>query len=774
MDPVVQEVLKTQYRLQLVRRIGRGNFGEVWEATTAEGVPCALKISLDPLDWGNPGIERELENLELIKNLAGHPHVVSLQNFWQIHGYLVTRWELAEDSLEGILRQYRQQGKEGIPLELLLQFVADAAQGIDFLNSRGIVHRDIKPSNLLVFFGRVKVGDLGLAKLVGASTGSHTGAGTLGYLPPEAYGLGPDEKGRLSPTVDLYGLAASYVKLRTGQEPFGEHPAEIVERQKAGRPLVDKLTPAEKVVVLRALSPRPEERPKNGASAWVSTLREAVLKNHVPAAWMPRHTHQQPSSSSTATPPSGTTFLGKKLVRQVSVDPRGKGDVKTLAEAIEQVEENGIIRLAAGTHYLENPLELTRPVRLIGEGMDRTEVVCDGPNYVLKYSGSGRFVASGITFKHTGKAPAHVVVIAGGEVLLESCRFSGGVLDSQANEGGSGLVICGSSKGYVKGCQAVHNEANGIAVADQAQPTLEGNKSQENGWSGIAYWGSASGLATKNTCRRNKVHGIHLGDQAQPTLEANACEENDWCGIAYYRAASGVARRNTCCRNTQHGVYLTEQARPTLEGNTCRENEWCGIAYGGSASGVARDNTCSRNKKHGVYVEREAQPTLQGNTCKENEWSGIAYLGSAAGIARNNTSSGNRQNGIVVAKQARPTLEANTCQGNEGSGIAYFGSASGLAVKNTCSGNRQAGIFVSGRACPSLSQNRCLNNLGWGIFWRGAFFRGAVLQNTVVGNQAGGTSYWGCSTVLLVGLALGFGGKLVWNAIWEAVIRFWS
>jgi hypothetical protein len=30
MDPVVQEVLKTQYRLQLVQRIGRGGFGEVW------------------------------------------------------------------------------------------------------------------------------------------------------------------------------------------------------------------------------------------------------------------------------------------------------------------------------------------------------------------------------------------------------------------------------------------------------------------------------------------------------------------------------------------------------------------------------------------------------------------------------------------------------------------------------------------------------------------------------------------------------------------------
>ena len=591
MDPVVQEVLKSQYRLQLVRRIGRGGFGEVWEATTAEGVPCALKISLDPLDWGNPGIERELENLELIKNLAGHPHVVSLQDFWQIHGYLVTRWELAEDSLEGILRQYRQQGKEGIPLELLLQFVADAAQGIDFLNSRGIVHRDIKPSNLLVFFGRVKVGDLGLAKLVGASTGSHTGAGTLGYLPPEAYGLGPDEKGRLSPTVDLYGLAASYVKLRTGQEPFGEHPAEIVERQKAGRPLVDTLTPAEKVVVLRALSPRPEDRPQEGAAAWAKILSQAALEQEAPAGWLSPQTNDvevsSPPAKSRSQPPASSK---QRFFPGISVDPWGKGDVQTLAEAVEQVEENGIIRLAAATHYLEKPLELTRPVRLIGEGMDRTEVICDGPGYVLKYSGSGRFVASGITFKHTGKAPAHVVVISDGEIDLESCRFTGAVLDPRTNEGGCGLLISGSSKGYVKECHALHNEASGITVADHAQPTLEWNRSEENGRSGITY----------------------------------------------------------------------------------------------------------------------------------------------------------------------------------------SGFASGLAVKNTCSGNGQAGIFVFDRACPSLSQNRCLNNLGWGILWHGALFRGAIRQNTVVGNQAGGINCHGCYMAVLVGLAVAFGGKLVWNAIWEAVIRFWS
>lgn len=89
----------------------------MWEARTAQDVPCALKVSLDPLDTENPLIRKELENLQLIKELAGHPHLVSLQDFWLLAGYLVTRWEYApEGSLEDKLREYRRQGQAGIPL----------------------------------------------------------------------------------------------------------------------------------------------------------------------------------------------------------------------------------------------------------------------------------------------------------------------------------------------------------------------------------------------------------------------------------------------------------------------------------------------------------------------------------------------------------------------------------------------------------------------------------------------------------------------------------
>jgi len=274
MDAVVQQVLETEHGLKLVRRIGGGGFAEVWEARTSQDVPCAVKVSLRPLDGETAQIQKELQTLELLKGLGGHPHVVSLMDVWQIGGYLVTRWELAPDekarSLEDLLQYYQAEGKRGIPLKELLRYIYDAAQGIDFLNNQGIVHRDIKPGNLLLFWGRVKVGDLGLAKFVGASTASHTGAGTWGYLPPEAY------QGRIGPAVDLYSLAATYVRLRTGREPFGTDPVEILDRQRAGQPILDGLSQAEVPVVLEALAPRPEDRPQKGACDWVRRLYRAL------------------------------------------------------------------------------------------------------------------------------------------------------------------------------------------------------------------------------------------------------------------------------------------------------------------------------------------------------------------------------------------------------------------------------------------------------------------------------------------------------------------
>ncbi|MCL6501040.1 MAG: protein kinase [Pirellulales bacterium] len=186
MDPIVRETLQQQHGLQIEERIGRGGFSEVNRARSAGGLECAIKVSLDRIRNLDGKLQQELQALEAVKGLTGHPHLVTLMDWWLMHGYLVTRWELATDG--NLLDLAKQRGGK-LAGKVLCPYMVEAAGAIDFLNGQGLYHRDVKPANLLLFHGHVKLADLGLAKFAGASSATHTGSGTLGYKPPETYSV---------------------------------------------------------------------------------------------------------------------------------------------------------------------------------------------------------------------------------------------------------------------------------------------------------------------------------------------------------------------------------------------------------------------------------------------------------------------------------------------------------------------------------------------------------------------------------------------------------
>lgn len=327
----------------------------------------------------------------------------------------------------------------------------------------------------------------------------------------------------------------------------------------------------------------------------------------------PTHT-STPTSTPTTTPTPTPTPTVTPTPSVIRVEADGSGDYATLGEAVEDGPEGIPIALGPGTHRLQKPLSIHRPIRLVGAGMDETEIVSDIEGYVIEFSGAGPFVAEDITFRHEGKKSADVVVVRRGEVAFTHCRFTGGI-HAEDELATGGLQLSGSTTGIVQDCEAVENVI-GILVQGSAEPTLEGNTITDNEGGGITYWENARGVARGNNCQWNGW-GIIIGARAQPTLEENICSGNYYQGIMYYGYASGIAHRNECSGNGYGGISVAERARPTLEENVCEDNGLSGIYYTDEASGISRENECSGNR-WGIYLEESAYPELIDNNCHDN------------------------------------------------------------------------------------------------------------------------------------------------------------
>ncbi|HBE64366.1 MAG TPA: protein kinase [Rhodopirellula baltica] len=241
----------TGYTLE--KKIGEGGFGEVWLANAPGGLKKAVKFVFGANDARRGS--RELKSLERIKGVH-HPFLLTLERFGIVDDRLVIVTELADGSLEDVLKRHQDRGSCGIPRAALLSYLHDAADALDYLHgSYQLQHLDVKPGNLLLVGGHVKVGDFGLLKDLREIDHSVIGGLTPIYAPPELF------DGRPCINSDQYSLAVMYQELLTGTRPFtGRTIAQLATQHIHAAPVLDSLPAADRVAVARALEKDPERR----------------------------------------------------------------------------------------------------------------------------------------------------------------------------------------------------------------------------------------------------------------------------------------------------------------------------------------------------------------------------------------------------------------------------------------------------------------------------------------------------------------------------------
>jgi hypothetical protein len=287
---------------RLVRLLGRGGFGEVWEAEAPGGFPKAIKFvygDLNALSVAPVGAEQEMRSLMRVKGVR-HPFLLSLERVDLVGGQLVIVTELADIDLWARFRDCRKQGLPGIPRDELVRYMEETAEVLDLMNQvHDLQHMDIKPQNLCLLHNHIKVADFGLVKDLSGLMASMTGGMTPKYAAPETF------RGMVSRFSDQYSLAIVYQEMLTGQAPFrAGAPHEMMRLHTEAPPNLAPLPAPDRAVVGQALAKNVHERHPS-CQAFVGKLRQidrppAVAVRPAPASGSPVTVRSVPAAPASA------------------------------------------------------------------------------------------------------------------------------------------------------------------------------------------------------------------------------------------------------------------------------------------------------------------------------------------------------------------------------------------------------------------------------------------------------------------------------------------
>jgi serine/threonine-protein kinase len=253
--------------------------GEVWQATDLViGRTVALKILKDEY-LGDPGFLERFRAEARHAALVNHEGIANVFDYGEEDGsaYLVMELVPGEALSTMIEREHT------LPVDKVLDIVAQTANALQAAHAVGLVHRDIKPGNLLITpDGRVKITDFGIARIADQVPLTATGQvmGTVQYLSPEQASGHP-----ASPSTDIYSLGIVAYECLAGRRPFtGESQVAIAMAHINEQPpaLPGDVPEPVAALVMSCIAKKPAERPATAAN--LARAAQALRRGDVAAA----------------------------------------------------------------------------------------------------------------------------------------------------------------------------------------------------------------------------------------------------------------------------------------------------------------------------------------------------------------------------------------------------------------------------------------------------------------------------------------------------------
>jgi len=251
--PIEELPGRTLHHFRIIRRIGAGGMGAVFEAHDLSlDRPVAVKVIAAERGLDLTQRERFVREARSQARMV-HPNVVQIHYIGEQDGMLFFAMELVPGEA---LDTLPDRG-EKLEWERAIDLMVDVASALRQAHREGIVHRDIKPSNLLLDTdGHVKVADFGLAKKI-ESTPEDLRITQAGALLGSPLYMSPEQgEGKpLDHRSDIYSLGATFYHLLAGRPPFDGDSAYVMISQHLSQelPALRKASPDVPEVLARVL-----------------------------------------------------------------------------------------------------------------------------------------------------------------------------------------------------------------------------------------------------------------------------------------------------------------------------------------------------------------------------------------------------------------------------------------------------------------------------------------------------------------------------------------
>ncbi len=278
-EPTAPSETKKFGNYEVVKLLGKGGFGSVWQATQTDGLPVAVKV-LNPDILDNDRAVRKFFHEAINLSKMDHPNICKFIDFFPQEG----NYAIVMDFVQGTdLQKLLKEQNGPLPFETARRIASQALDALHYAHQKQVLHRDIKPENItLTTEGAVKIMDFGIARL-SSSESQQTSLFMISpaYTAPERFDETKTDD--VDHRADIYSLGLVFYEIFAGKHPFPTtNPMEMIMAHLNTVPAPpDEIADLPQEIsdaILKALEKNPEDRFEDFAAFKMEMLGEAPLR----------------------------------------------------------------------------------------------------------------------------------------------------------------------------------------------------------------------------------------------------------------------------------------------------------------------------------------------------------------------------------------------------------------------------------------------------------------------------------------------------------------